>query len=281
MLSLAAALVWLGLRIHGRADQAWDWDWSLLAQYLVRRNASTGAWEPALLLQGLLATIRLSAWAAVLACCLGLAAGILRTRTAWLPRLVAGVYVETVRNMPPLVLLFLIYFFLSDTLVALSGLEDWLRSLPAPLQRIVAVLAAPAGRIGGFVGAVTALAVYEGAYVAEIIRAGIQSVGKGQWDAARALGLTPWLRLRHVILPQATVRILPPLAGQLISLIKDSAIVAVISVPELTFQGLELMATTMRTLEIWTMIAALYFLLCLGCSLTARRLERRLRRRLE
>jgi ABC-type amino acid transport system permease subunit len=99
------------------------------------------------------------------------------------------------------------------------------------------------------------LAVYEGAYITEIIRAGIQSIDKGQWEASSGLGFTRAQQLRYIIFPQALRRIMPPLAGQFISTIKDSAIVSVISIQELTFQGMELMAATFLTFEIWITMA--------------------------
>ena len=107
----------------------------------------------------------------------------------------------------------------------------------------------------------------------EIIRAGIQSIEKGQWEASTATGLTWWQQMRFVILPQAVRRVLPPMAGQLISTIKDSAIVSVVSVQELTFQGMELMAATYLTFEVWLTITALYFILTFLCALAMRRLE--------
>jgi len=123
------------------------------------------------------------------------------------------------------------------------------------------------------------LALYEGAYITEIIRAGIQSIERGQWEASSALGFTSWQRMRHVIFPQATIRILPPLAGQVISTIKDSAIVSVISIQELTFQGMELMSATYLTFEVWITITLMYFLVTFTCSLAVRRLELTLQRR--
>jgi polar amino acid transport system permease protein len=115
--------------------------------------------------------------------------------------------------------------------------------------------------------------------VAEILRGGIESIGPQQWDAAFALGLTRGQCIRHIILPQAIRRVLPPLAGQVISLIKDSAIVSVISIQELTYQGTQLMASTYLTIEVWLTIAALYFLLTFPCSLAVDRIDRRLNRR--
>jgi len=104
----------------------------------------------------------------------------------------------------------------------------------------------------------------------------IQSVERGQWEAAYALGLSRAETLRRVILPQAVRRILPPLAGQFISTVKDSAIVSVISIQDLTFQGLELMSSTYLTFEIWITITALYLIMTLSLSLAVSRLEARL-----
>jgi polar amino acid transport system permease protein len=122
------------------------------------------------------------------------------------------------------------------------------------------------------------LALFEGAYIGEIVRAGINNVESGQWEAGRALGMKRWQLLHNIVLPQAFQRMIPPLAGQAISTIKDSAIVSVISIQELTFQGMELMAATYLTFEVWISVTVLYFLLTYTCSWLAGRLERRLRR---
>ena len=102
-------------------------------------------------------------------------------------------------------------------------------------------------------------------------------INAGQWQAGRALGLRRWQIMRTIILPQAFRQMIPPLAGQFISTIKDSAIVSVISIQELTFQGMELMAATYLTFEIWLTVAALYFLLTYSCSVLAGVLERKMR----
>ncbi len=112
------------------------------------------------------------------------------------------------------------------------------------------------------------MAIYEGAYISEIVRGGINGVSKGQWEAAWSMGLSQAQTFRLVVLPQAFRRTAFPLAGQFISTIKDSAIVSVISVQELTFQGMELMAATFLTFEIWITITLLYFLLTFSLSRT-------------
>jgi polar amino acid transport system permease protein len=119
------------------------------------------------------------------------------------------------------------------------------------------------------------LAIFEGAYITEIVRAGIQSINKGQWEAAHSLGMTKYQQMRHIILPQAFQRILPPLAGQFVSLIKDSSIVSVISIPELSFRANELMTGTLLTMEIWITVTIMYLMLTLPCSLAIQKLEDR------
>jgi polar amino acid transport system permease protein len=113
--------------------------------------------------------------------------------------------------------------------------------------------------------------------VTEIVRSGIQSVEKGQWEAARAIGLSHTRVIADVVLPQALRRILPPLGGQFISLVKDSAMVSLISVQELTFLSNEVASTTRRTFETWIIAATFYFAMCLVFSLLFDHLERRAR----
>ncbi len=261
---------WLAYRASIKVD--YDWNWPLVFNYIVRYDPTEG-WTPNLLLEGLFTTIRLSVWSTVLAAGIGGIMGLCRTSPLLFLRLISRTYVEAVRNLPPLVLIFIVYFFLSEQLMGVLGVDDLVRSMPESLKLGTTVFFAPPERLTSFFAALLTLSLYEGAYIAEIVRAGVQSVEKGNWEAASALGLSSWQRMRHVILPLTVQRILPPLAGQFISTIKDSAIVAVISVQELTFQGLELMASTFRTFEIWITIGCMYLILCLACSLAARRLE--------
>jgi polar amino acid transport system permease protein len=269
----AALLAW-----RATAAQDYTWRWHVLAQYLVRLDEATGRWVPGLLAQGLATTVRLSLWTMLLATLLGGGMGLARASGSLFWRLTGGVYVGLVRNVPPLVLVFIFYFFLSDMLLRALGIEAAVRALPGWAAGALAWVMAPADQLPNFLAALMTMAVYEGAYIAEHVRAGVQSVERGQREAARALGFSPWQQMRLVILPQAVARIVPPLAGQFIATIKDTAIVSVISVQELTFQGLELMAATYMTYEIMIAITLLYLLLTLACSALARRLELHLRR---
>lgn len=275
LLALMSLIVYLGYRVSVGLE--YRWNWQVIPQYLLRRDGDDG-WVPNMLLLGLLTTIRLSFWSLILALPFGMIAGLLRISPHLFNRLLGGTYVTLLRNLPPLVLIFIFFFFISDQILPQLNIGARLYAAPDWVQTLVPVLIAPIDQIETFVAATFTLALFEGAYVAEIVRAGINSIEEGQWEAARALGMRHWQILRRVILPQALQRMIPPLTGQAISTIKDSAIVAVISVQELTFQGLELMASTYLTFEVWLTVTALYFLLTYSCSTLAGRLELRMRR---
>jgi len=187
--------------------------------------------------------------------------------------MLARSYVELMRNLPPLVIIFIFYFFISDQIMPVIGIDDFLRESSPGIKQLFATLFSPPQYASAFIAALFTLAIFEGAYITEIIRAGIESVERGQWEASHALGLSKYHTMRHIILPQAMQRLLPALAGQFISLIKDSAIVSVISIQELSYQGTQLMASTYLTIEIWITITALYLVMTLTFSVGVSKLE--------
>lgn len=260
-------------RVHARFD--YTWNWAAIPQFLFRHDQETG-WVSNTLINGLLTTIRLSIWTTVLAVLIGTTAGLASTSRSLFRRLLARTYVELVRNLPSLVLIFIFFFFIYSMLAPLLRFEEALRQMPEWLAAILSVICDEPARMPGFISGVITLAIYEGAYIAEIVRGGIESVDKEQWEAAASLGMGRFDQLRLVVLPQALKVIIPPLAGQFISTIKDSAIVSVISIQELTFQGLELMAATNLVFEVWITITLMYLMLTLGCATLARKLEHRL-----
>ena len=277
LILLLAAAGWTVYRIAVRLE--YNWNWAAIPQFLFRYDAESGRWVANYLVQGLWTTVRLSVWSGLLALALGLGLALARTGRVLYFRLLARTWIELMRNLPPLVVIFLFYFFLASQMIPTLAL-DALSEAASPFAReVLSTLLAPPGQLPAFLSAVVTLAAFESAYVAEILRSGIESIARPQWDAANALGLTRSQALRHVILPQAVRRVLPPLAGQMISLIKDSAIVSVISIQELTYQGTQLMASTYLTIEVWLTVAALYFLLTWPCSLAVDRMEIRLRGR--
>jgi polar amino acid transport system permease protein len=189
--------------------------------------------------------------------------------------MIARTYVELMRNLPPLVIIFIFYFFLSDQIMPLLGIDDFLRSGSPETRRLFELLFAPPAFASAFVSALFTLALFEGAYIAEIVRAGIESVEKGQWEAAFSISLSKWHTMRFVVLPQAIRRMLPALGGQFISLVKDSSIVSVISIQELAYQGTQLMSSTYMTIEVWTTVSLMYLILTLSCSLVISKIENR------
>lgn len=271
ILAILGGVVWFGYRL--KTGLAYKWDWGVIPQYLLRFDAQTGAWTTGLITQGLLATLRLSIWATILGTLGGTLVGLSRVSQSLFQRLMGLTFVELIRNLPPLVLIFIFYFFVSDQLMPLLGVEEAVRAGSPATLRLLEILFGPADLIPAFLSAIITLAFYEAAYIAEIVRAGVQSIETGQWEASAALGFSRFQQFRHVILPQAIRRILPPLAGQFISTIKDSAIVSVISIQELTFQGLALMAATYLTFEVWITVLGLYLILTLACSLAVSRIE--------
>jgi polar amino acid transport system permease protein len=254
------------------------WNWGAIPQYFFRYDPATGHWVPNVLVEGFLTTIRLSVWTTLFATFFGVVMGLFRVSQSLFRRLLGGTYVELIRNLPPLVLIFIFYFFVSNQILPVLGVEEFIRNSGEKTRAVMTVLFAQPSLLGAFISALITLSIFEGAYITEIVRAGIQSIEKGQWEAADSLGLSRWQRMRLVILPQAIQRILPPLAGQFISTIKDSAIVSVISIQELTFQGMELMSTTYFTFEIWITITGMYLFLTLICSLTVAKLENAIRK---
>ncbi len=208
---------------------------------------STFIWKAGPLVLGLLTTLWLSAAASIVGLIIGLVTGLCRVSSNITLRQLSILYIELIRGTPLLVQIFIFYFFLGTVL---------------DISRTVA--------------GISALAVFAGAYVAEIIRAGIQSIPKGQMEAARSLGMNVPQAMIHIILPQAFKRTLPPLAGQFISLIKDSSLVSVIAITDLTKSGREVITSTFATFEIWFVVALLYLILTLSLSQVIAWVERRL-----
>jgi polar amino acid transport system permease protein len=254
----------------------YNWAWEAIPQFILRFDTKNDEWVSGMLLTGFYTTIRLSFWGIILATVFGVISGIAKTSHILFLRWLATTYVETMRNLPPLVIIFIAYFFVGDQLLSPLEIDEWAYTLSPTSQNLVSIIFSKPGYLTQFFAALMTLAIFEGAYITEIVRAGIESIDKGQWEASHALGLTRYQQMRHIILPQTFQRIMPPMAGQFISLIKDSSIVSVISIQELCFQGIELMTSTLHTIEIWTVITVMYLTLTLPCSLLVERLEKRL-----
>ncbi len=199
------------------------------------------------LLLGLLVTLKISIISVFFAIIIGILTGIARISSNPVLKNFAITYIELIRGTPLLVQIFIFYFFIGTIL---------------NLNRMTA--------------GIVALAVFAGAYLAEIVRAGIQSISKGQMEAARSLGMNYFQAMRYIILPQALKRTLPPMAGQFISLIKDSSLVSVIAITDLTKAGREVVTNTFSPFEVWFTVALMYLVLTSSLSFLVQMLERRL-----
>ncbi len=190
-------------------------------------------------------TLQISFVSIIIAFILGLVSALLRLSNSFVGRFISYGYVETIRNSPLIVQIFFMYFAV-----------------------------APIFNISAFASAVIALSLFEGAYLSEIMRAGIVSIKKGQWEAAWSLGLGRVQTYRYIILPLAMRRVLPPLTGQAVSLIKDSALVSTISIYDLTMVGQSIVADTFLSFEVWFTVALLYLMMTVPLSLFSGYIEK-------
>ena len=201
-----------------------------------------------LLLTGAAVTVQITALSVLLGIIIGLFVGIARISTYRIIHLIAAVYVDFLRGTPLLVQIFLVYF-----------------ALPVVTGQ----------RIDPFIAAIAACSINSSAYVAEIFRAGIQSIDAGQMEAGRSLGMS-WLQtMRYIIVPQAARRVIPPLGNEFIALLKDSSLVSVIGFEELTRRGQLIIARTYASLEIWLCVAIIYLVMTVSISRLVAWLERR------
>ncbi len=251
------------------------WDWGVVASYLVKIDPDSGHWVPNVLLEGLFTTIRLSVWGILLAALIGLLMGMARCSRRLFFRLVGTAYVLLVRNIPPLVFVFIVVFFIGSQILPLLGLSTAIERANPTAQAWLSILFGPPQQIENFVAGLVCLAFFTGAYVTEIVRAGIESVPASQIEAGKSLGLSRLHIMRLIVLPQAFRNMLPPLAGQFIQMIKDSSLVSLVSVQELTFVAQEIQVSTQRVFEVLLFAGGLYFAICYSLSALFARLERR------
>ncbi|TXY14635.1 amino acid ABC transporter permease [Vibrio mimicus] len=270
LLGIASLIGWLYYRSEVGIHYHWHWReaWTLI--FTPRADGSLPYF-----LQGLGATLRLSLWGMVLALVLGSLIGIARSRKAWFVRLPANAFVQLVRNIPPLVFVFIFYFFISNQLIPLLGLDELLRDHTAEVHPQITWLFGPARLWENLLSGVLCIGLLSSAYIAEIVRAGLANIPQGQWEAADSLGLPTWVKYRYVIAPQVLTAITPALAGQTISLIKDTSIISLISIQELTFVGSEIANSSGLIFEIWLIVGAAYLVLCLTLSMLFKQVEKR------
>ena len=249
--AVLASLLLLGLLgwllVGGVSQMDYQWRWGRVGKFFLQQRQ--GEWHAGVLAKGLWVTLKLSLAAGALALLFGLAAAAARLLPLPSLRALASAYVQFMRCTPLLVQLYLLYFMFGSVL-------GWDR----------------------FTAGMMALALFEGAFAAEIFRAGYLAVPQAQVDAARALGLPALRCWRFVILPQALPLALPPLANLFVSLIKHTSIVTIIAVADLTDAARNAVADSFLAFEIWLCVGGLYVALCLPLALLVRRWEERLKR---
>lgn len=201
-----------------------------------------------MLLSGAKLTVQLTSIAVFFGIIIGTFAGIARLSKGPL-RFLAAVYIDVIRGTPLLVQAFIIFY-------GIPGLIH--RPIPA------------------YLAAVLSLSINSGAYVGEIVRSGIQSIDKGQAEAALSLGMSNYQAMRYIILPQAFRRIVPPLGNEFIALLKDSSLVSVIALEELVRKGQIIIGRTFRPFEVWLAVAMIYFVMTFTVSRLVNYVERRM-----
>lgn len=275
---LLAFFGYIWVSIEGTLNYKWRWE--IIPSYIVGWHTGREEYFANLLLQGLVATIRISIYSGILALILGTILGVARCSANLTIRMLARTYLEFLRNVPPVVVVFIFFFFLSQQLIDALNLERWARGIARQdNNQVWTFFFGEMRRFPSLVSGVIVLALFESAFVGEIIRAGIQSIPKGQREAARSIGMSRFQELRYIVLPQAMKKVVPPLANQFISLIKDSSILSLISVQELTYKTVELVASSRMIFEAWITTAAFYFVVCFGLSRLFARFEKKSDRR--
>ena len=219
------------------------------------------------LVKGIQVTVAVTLVAYVSACALGLGLAVAGLSRYVLLRQAARVWIEVIRGVPIMVLLLYVAFVISPALVfAWNWVASWLGAAPITSRDFPLIARA-----------VLELTLAYSAFLAEIFRAGLQAVDKGQIEAAMSLGLTGWQRFRHIVFPQAFRTILPPLGNDFVAMVKDSSLVSILGVADITQLGKVQAAGNFRYFETYNMVALLYLVMTIGLSLGLRRIEARLK----
>ncbi len=207
-------------------------------------------WESVpMLLTGVKLTILITVFGLLIGFALGALSGLLKISRNLLLRKIAGVYIESIRGTPIMVQVMFIYF-----------------GLPLALGM----------RIPPMVAGIAAIAVNSGAYIAEIVRGAFQSIERGQTEAGRSIGLTHFQTMYYIIWPQAFRRMIPPLGNQFIISLKDTSLLVVVGVGELTRTGQEIIASNFRAFEVWLTVAIMYLIMTLSLSRVLNYIEKKM-----
>ncbi|MCP3699843.1 MAG: amino acid ABC transporter permease [Aliivibrio sp.] len=258
---IASVVFWLFTKESGTL--AYHWQWSRAFDLLFTRKPDGSL---PYFFDGVLSTLRLTFWGMLFALLFGVLLGLGRRSSLAVIRSLSNSYIQLIRNIPPLVFIFIFYFFIANQLVPLLGLESLLRDHNGNINALQSFLFGSANLWENLASGVLCIGMISAAYIGEVVRSGLDAIPRGQHEAAKSLGLSTWHRYRYIIAPQVFKVITPPLAGQCISLVKDSSIISLISIQELTFVGTEIANSSGMIFEIWIVVAFCYFILCFTLS---------------
>ncbi|MUK93971.1 ABC transporter permease subunit [Aliivibrio fischeri] len=243
ILLLSLGLFWV--LDSGAQAMNYQWQWDRVPDFIFFYE--DGEWFSAELIEGLVVTLKISAISAIATLAIALVTALLRLSNSIVGKTISTLYIELIRNTPLLVQIYLLYFVFGPFL----GLER-------------------------FTTAVLALALFQGAYTAEILRSGLINLPKGQFEACKTLGLSQFNSYRYVVLPQVIRKTLPSLTNELVSLVKNSSIVSVMAIFDLTTEGRNIVSDTAMPFEIWFTVAAIYLMITLSLSALSAWLEYRM-----
>lgn len=243
------------------------WHWSDAIALLFHPSENEGL---PYFIQGIIATLRLSIWGGIIAILLGTLMGVANFSSVYLFKFISDCFIQLIRNIPPLVFVFIFYFFISNQIMPLFELNQLVGTNSE--SKLALFLFGPSTLWENLFSGVLCVGIISAAYIAEIIRSGLENIDKGQWEAAKTLGLSHFDTYWFVIAPQVIKQTAPMLAGQLISLVKDTSIVSLISIQEMTFVGSEIASSSGYLFEIWLIVGFCYFLFCFSLSRLFKRL---------
>lgn len=258
---VASSILWLFLKDSESLIYHWQWTKAISLLFTSKSDGSLPYF-----FDGLISTLRLTFWGMIFALLFGTLLGLGRRSHNTFIRALSNSYIQLIRNIPPLVFIFIFYFFIANQLVPLFALEHLLRDHTGDINPLQSVLFGPAALWENLISGVLCIGMISAAYIGEVVRSGLDAIPKGQHEAAKSLGLSTWHRYRYIIAPQVFKVIIPPLAGQCISLVKDSSIISLISIQELTFVGTEIANSSGMIFEVWIVVALCYFILCFSLS---------------
>ncbi len=258
--------------ISKNTDIPYNWKWRVVWEYFIYVD-DNAEWHFNLLAKGIFNTIRLFVFTVIIGMPLSFVLVFIRMSKNRVFSTTSMLYINFVRNVPVLVFLFVFYFFVSEQIFPLLGLNRDLFTGEGINYVIFGDPIVATNLVAGFI----CLGLFESVFFAETIRGAIQSIPSGQTESGQALGLSKLQTLRLIVLPQAFSKCYPALAGQTIIVLKNTSIVSIISIQDLIFLGSEIVVATRRIFEIWITVGIIYFIFCYSLELIFKKWEHKTR----